>query len=37
MKRVPTAPPALKTPFAVEIAGVVMVAYPGSPSAGRLK
>jgi hypothetical protein len=37
MKSVPTAPPALKTPLAVEIAGVVMVAYPGSPSGGRLK
>jgi hypothetical protein len=37
IKSVPTAPPALKTPLAVEIAGVVIVAYPGSPSAGRLK
>jgi hypothetical protein len=33
----PTAPPALKTPLAVEMTGVVMEAYPGSPFAGRLK
>lgn len=34
---VPTAPPALKTPLAVEITGVVIDLYPGSPSRGRLK
>lgn len=37
MNRDPTAPPALNTPLAVETTGVVIDAYPGSPSAGRLK
>jgi hypothetical protein len=37
MKRVPTAPPALNTPFAVAMAGVVFVAYPGSPARGKSK
>jgi len=37
MNNVPTAPPALNTPLAVEMAGVVIEAYPGSPSVGSLK
>lgn len=37
MKRLPTAPPALYKPFAVAIAWVVVVAYPGSPASGKLK
>ena len=37
MKRVPMAPPALKIPFAVAMASVVLVAYPGSPCMGRSK
>jgi len=36
-KSVPTAPPALKTPLAVAMVGVVIESYPASPSAGRSK